>query len=166
MKKLIQFFFLLGSFLIFCLMPLSSSHALPLKTTILNAKDQMVATALVYIDFVEILDLSGKSKGKVGIVNLNGNYELFIVKEDETQNLVGRAMNTKLYSPDGKLIGYYGWTTFWVYAYAPDGKKLGRAKCIAFRGICAAGVAAYLTQLLTLPYTPKSESAAPLPALA
>ena len=36
----------------------------------------------------------------------------------------------------------------WSYVYAPDGTKIGEAKCIAFRGICSAGIASYLTGLL------------------
>ncbi|MBF0353112.1 MAG: hypothetical protein HQM11_18930 [SAR324 cluster bacterium] len=136
---------------IFCIVLAQTSHALPLKTEILNDKEQPVAKVLVYIDFVEILDMSDNLQGKVGIFNNQGNLELFIVKEDNLKSVVGRAFDRKLYDANDQLVGYYDWSTFWVYAYSPTGKKLGQAKCIAFRGVCAAGVATYLTELLTKP---------------
>ena len=135
--------------------------ALPLKINILDDKEQPVAKGLVYIDYVEILDLSSKPLGKIGIVNLNGNLELFLIKEEAQNRLVGRAKNKKLYDGNDRLIGYYDWSTFWVYAYSDKGKKLGKAKCIAFRGICAAGVAAYLTELLTKPIEDTPELSQP-----
>ena len=33
---------------------------------------------------------------------------------------------------EGELLAHYDWTTFWSYVYAPDGTKIGEAKCIAF----------------------------------
>ena len=122
--------------------------ALPIKTSILNAEEQKVGQALVYIDYVELLDLDGTSKGRLGFVNIKGGFQLFIVIDDGQQNLVGSAKNRRLYNKDGKLMAHYDWTTFWSYVYTPDGTKIGEAKCIAFRGICAAGIASYLTGLL------------------
>ncbi len=147
--KIIYFYLHLIFF--FCIIWLGSStliFALPIKTSILNAEEQKVGQALVYIDYVELLDLEGISKGRLGFVNIKGGFQLFIVIDDGQQNLVGSAKNRRLYNKDGELIAHYDWTTFWSYVYAPNGTKIGEAKCIAFRGICAAGIASYLTGLL------------------
>ena len=122
--------------------------ALPIKTSILNPEKQVVGQALVYIDYVELLKLDGTPLGRLGFVNIQGGFQMFVVRDDRKQSLVGSAKNRRLYDKDGKLIGHYDWTTFWSYVYAPDGTKLGKAKCIAFRGICAAGIASFLTGLL------------------
>ena len=122
--------------------------ALPIKTSILNAEEQKVGQALVYIDYVELQDMAGTAKGRLGFVNINGGFQLFVVIDDGRQNLVGSAKNRRLYNKDGELLAHYDWTTFWSYVYAPDGTKIGKAKCIAFRGICAAGIASYLTGIL------------------
>ena len=122
--------------------------ALPIKTSILNPEKQVVGQALVYIDYVELLKQDGTPLGRLGFVNIQGGFQMFVVRDDGKQSLVGSAKNRRLYDKDGKLIGHYDWTTFWSYVYAPDGTKLGKAKCIAFRGICAAGIASFLTRLL------------------
>ena len=121
---------------------------LPIKTSILNPEKQVVGQALVYIDYVELLKQDGTPLGRLGFVNIKGGFQMFVVRDDGKQSLVGSAKNRRLYDKDGKLIGHYDWTTFWSYVYAPDGTKLGKAKCIAFRGICAAGIASFLTGLL------------------
>ena len=145
------------AFLQFCLLFLISFfcfgisqklYALPLKTTILNPEKKPVGRALVYIDYIELQELDGTPLGRLGFVNIQGGFQMFVVRDDGQQNLVGSAKNRRLFDKDGKLIGHYDWTTFWSYVYAPDGKKLGKAKCIAFRGICAAGIASFLTGLL------------------
>jgi len=144
-------FFQLSRLLLFCILLLELSQelfALPIKTTILNPEKQVVGQALVYIDYVELLKLDGTPLGRLGFVNIQGGFQMFVVRDDGQQNLVGSAKNRRLYDKDGKLIGHYDWTTFWSYVYAPDGTKLGKAKCIAFRGICAAGIASFLTGLL------------------
>jgi len=122
--------------------------ALPLKTTILSPDKKPLGLALVYIDYIELQELDGTPVGRLGFVNILGGFQMFVVRDDGEQNLVGSAKNRRLYDKDGKLIGHYDWTTFWSYVYAPDGTKLGKAKCIAFRGICAAGIASFLTGLL------------------
>jgi len=122
--------------------------ALPIKTSILNPEKQVVGQALVYIDYVELLKLDGTPLGRLGFVNIHGGFQMFVVRDDGKQSLVGSAKNRRLFDKDGKLIGHYDWTTFWSYVYAQDGTKLGKAKCIAFRGICAAGIASFLTGLL------------------
>ena len=122
--------------------------ALPIKTAILNAEEKEVGQALVYIDYVELQDMEGTAKGRLGFVNIKGGFQLFVVIDDGQQNLVGSAKNRRIYNKDGELLAHYDWTSFWSYVYAPDGTKIGEAKCIAFRGICAAGIASYLTGLL------------------
>ena len=122
--------------------------ALPLKTTILNPEKQPIGLALVYIDYVELQEMDGTPRGRLGFVNIQGGFQMFVVRDDGQQSLIGSAKNRRLYDKEGKLIGHYDWTTFWSYVYAPDGTKLGEAKCIAFRGICAAGIASFLTGLL------------------
>ena len=122
--------------------------ALPIKTSILNAEEQKVGHALVYIDYVELHDMEGTPLGRLGFVNIKGGFQLFVVIDDGQQSLVGSAKNRRLYNNKGELLAHYDWTSFWSYVYAPDGTKIGAAKCIAFRGICAAGIASYLTGLL------------------
>ena len=144
-------FFQLSRLLLFSILLLGLSQelfALPIKTSILNPEKQVVGQALVYIDYVELLKLDGTPLGRLGFVNIQGGFQMFVVRDDRKQSLVGSAKNRRLFDKDGKFIGHYDWTTFWSYVYAPDGTKLGKAKCIAFRGICAAGIASFLTGLL------------------
>ncbi len=144
-------FFQLRLILLFCIIWHGMStnlFALPIKTAILNAKEQEVGKALVYIDYIELQDMEGNAKGRLGFVNIKGGFQLFVVIDDGQQNLVGSAKNKMLYNKEGELLAHYDWTSFWSYVYAPDGTKIGEAKCIAFRGICAAGIASYLTGLL------------------
>ena len=144
-------FFKLSRLLLFSILLLGLTQelfALPLKTTIINPEKQVVGQALVYIDYVELLKLDGTPLGRLGFVNIQGGFQMFVVRDDRKQSLVGSAKNRRLFDKDGKLICHYDWTTFWSYFYAPDGTKLGKAKCIAFRGICAAGIASFLTGLL------------------
>ena len=144
-------FFFMHLFLMFVIIFLGLSanlFALPIKTSIMNAEEQKVGQALVYIDYVELQDMEGTAKGRLGFVNIKGGFQLFVVIDDGQQNLVGSSKNRKLYNNKGELLAHYDWTTFWSYVYAPDGTKIGEAKCIAFRGICSAGIASYLTGLL------------------
>ena len=97
--------------------------ALPLKTDILNAEKKVVGLALVYIDYVELQEIDGTPLGRLGFVNIKGGFQMFVVRDDGQQNLVGSAKNRRLYDKEGKLIGHYDWTTFWSYVYAPDGTK-------------------------------------------
>ena len=144
-------FFQLSRILLFSILLLGLSQklfALPLKTTIVSPEKQPLGLALVYIDYVELQELDGTPRGRLGFVNIKGGFQMFVVRDDGQQNLVGSAKNRRLFDKEGKLIGHYDWTTFWSYVYAPDGTKLGKAKCIAFRGICAAGIASFLTGLM------------------
>ena len=135
-------------FSIFLLGLAQDLFALPLKTTILSPDKKPLGLAQVYIDYIELQELDGTPVGRLGFVNILGGFQMFVVRDDGEQNLVGSAKNRRLYDKYEKLIGHYDWTTFWSYVYAPDGTKLGKAKCIAFRGICAAGIASFLTGLL------------------
>ena len=148
MKHLNIFLSLILFFSIIWLGMPTNLFTLPIKTYILNNEEQKVGQALVYIDYVELKDKDGTAKGRLGFVNIKGGFKLFIVKDGQQQNLVGSAKNRKLYNSEGKLLAHYDWTTFWSYVYTPEGAKLGEAKCIAFRGICAAGIASFLTGLL------------------
>ena len=51
-------------------------------------------------------------------------------------------------SGKAKLLAYYDWSSFWSYVYNEEGKLLGKLKCLAFRGICAAGAASFLIGML------------------
>ena len=71
--------------------------ALPLKTTILNPEKQPLGLALVYIDYVELLKLDGTPLGRLGFVNIKGGFQMFVVRDDGKQSLVGSAKNRRLY---------------------------------------------------------------------
>ena len=149
--RLKQLFFQLLRILLICFVWLGiypNLFALPIKTVILNAEEKEVGQALVYIDYGELQNMEGIAKGRLGFVNIKGGFQLFVVIDDGQQNLVGSAKNKRLYNKEGELLAHYDWTSFWSYVYAPDGTKIGEAKCIAFRGICSAGIASYLTGLL------------------
>ena len=123
-------------------------NALPLKTKILNVKEETVGLAHIYIDYVELLGKDETLIGRLGFANIRGGFNIYVVLDDGKQNIVGSAKNRQIFDNQEKLVGHYDWTTFWSYVYSPSGEKLGKAKCIAFRGICAAGIASYLTGLL------------------
>ena len=71
--------------------------ALPIKTSILNPEKQVVGQALVYIDYVELLKLDGTPLGRLGFVNIQGGFQMFVVRDDGKQSLVGSAKNRRLY---------------------------------------------------------------------
>ena len=71
--------------------------ALPIKTSILNPEKQVVGQALVYIDYVELLKLDGTPLGRLGFVNIKGGFQMFVVRDDGKQSLVGSAKNRRLY---------------------------------------------------------------------
>ena len=125
-----------------------SGHALPLKSQILGPKNSPVGLAYIYIDYVELMQLDGTPKGLVSFVKTQSGFELFVMRRDEKNEWTGRASDRRLYDVEGKLLAFYDWTTFWSYVYAPDGTRLGQIKCLAFRGVCAAGAAAYLAEIL------------------
>ena len=71
--------------------------ALPIKTSILNHEKQVVGQALVYIDYVELLKLDGTPQGRLDFVNIRGGFQMFVVRDDGKQSLVGSAKNRRLY---------------------------------------------------------------------
>ncbi|MDH4225042.1 MAG: hypothetical protein OEW12_05305, partial [Deltaproteobacteria bacterium] len=93
----------------------------------------------------------GEFRGAVGAVNQAGRIRLFLVRSDESRAFIGWSENQRLYDPDNKLVGYYFWTPVWSYVYTPDRKKVGQAQCLAYQGVCAAGVAGFLLGLMEAP---------------
>ena len=102
-KMLVRFnhlFFQFSCLLILNILWLGLSQelfALPLKTTILNPEKQPLGLALVYIDYVELLKLDGTPLGRLGFVNIKGGFQMFVVRDDGKQSLVGSAKNRRLY---------------------------------------------------------------------
>ena len=83
--RLNHLYFQLRWVLLFCITWLGVSvnlFALPIKTAILNAEEQEVGQALVYIDYVELQDMEGNTKGRLGFVNIKGGFQLFVVIDD------------------------------------------------------------------------------------
>lgn len=119
----------------------------PLKVEILDASQQRAGRANVYLNYVELLDSAGVKKGAIGVVLTEGRASLFLVQSDESRKLIGYAEDHRLYTIENKLIGYYTWTPIWSYVYNEKLKKVGQAQCIAYQGVCAAGIAGYLLGL-------------------
>jgi len=93
-------FFQFGCLLILNILWLGLSQelfALPLKTTILNPEKQPVGRALVYIDYIELQELDGTPLGRLGFVNIQGGFQMFVVRDDRKQSLIGIAKNRRLY---------------------------------------------------------------------
>jgi len=93
-------FFNLSRLLFFSILLLGLTQelfALPLKTTILNPEKQPVGRALVYIDYIELQELDGTPLGRLGFVNIQGGFQMFVVRDDGKQSLVGSAKNRRLY---------------------------------------------------------------------
>ena len=122
--------------------------AAPLKTPILNATGETRGEALVYNNYIEVLDAAGAAKGVVGVVMVQGRLRLFLIRADQERSLIGWAENHRLYNAKNELIGYYYWTPTWSYVYDPTMKKAGEARCLAYQGVCAAAIAGYLLGLL------------------
>lgn len=119
----------------------------PLQVDILDAQQHRTGRADVYLNYVEVADAAGLPRGAIGVVTVEGQARLFLVQSDGERKLVGWAEDHRLYAPDSKLIGYYVWTPIWSYVYDDKLKKVGQAQCIAYQGVCAAGVAGYLLGL-------------------
>jgi len=119
----------------------------PLQVDILDAQQHRTGRADVYLNYVEVADAAGLPRGAIGVVIIEGQARLFLVQSDGERKLVGWAENHRLYGPDSKLIGYYAWTPIWSYVYDDKLKKVGQAQCLAYQGVCAAGVAGYLLGL-------------------
>lgn len=130
--------------------PFAQAFALtlpPLQVVILDAQQRPAGRADVYLNYVEVADAAGQPRGAIGVLNVDGQARLFLVQSDGDRKLVGWAEDHRLYSADNKLIGYYVWTPIWSYVYDEKLKKVGQAQCLAYQGVCAAGVAGFLLGL-------------------
>lgn len=119
----------------------------PLRVDILGPGGALKGRALVYANYVELQDAGGQSRGAIGVVVAQGRLRLFLVRGDAERTLVGWSDNHRLYNAENKLLGYYNWSAIWSVVYDPDLKPMGRAQCIAYQGVCAAGVAGFLLGL-------------------
>jgi hypothetical protein len=118
-----------------------------LSVEILDAGQKRLGTAQVYLNYVELTDLGGAPKGAIGVVSVEGRTSLFLVQADSERRLIGWAEDHRLYDANNKLVGYYAWTPLWSYVYDEKLKKVGQARCMAYQGVCAAGIAGYLLGL-------------------
>lgn len=139
---------LVASLLIVLGPSLSASLIPPLEVDILDAQERKQGRALIYPNFIELTDLSGNLRGAIGVVMAQGRVQLFLVRSDQERRLIGWAENYRLYNTEDQLVGYYYWTAIWSYVYDPQMKKVGQAQCLAYQGVCAAGIAGYLLGLL------------------
>jgi hypothetical protein len=119
----------------------------PLQVEILDAQQHKAGRADVYLNYVELADATGQQRGAIGVLMIDGQARLFLVQADGERKLVGWAEDHRLYSADSKLVGYYVWTPIWSYVYDDKLKKVGQAQCLAYQGVCAAGIAGYLLGL-------------------
>jgi hypothetical protein len=119
----------------------------PLQVEILDADQHKTGRADVYLNYVELADAAGAQRGAIGVLMIEGQARLFLVENDGERKLVGYAEDHRLYNADNKLVGYYAWTAIWSYVYDDKMKKVGQAQCIAYQGVCAAGIAGYLLGL-------------------
>ena len=120
----------------------------PLKVDILDARERQQGRALVYPNYIELIDAQGAAKGAIGVVLVQGKAQLFLVRSGKDRKFIGWAENFRLFNTEDKLVGYYFWSPIWSYVYDPEMKKVGQAQCIAYQGVCAAGVAGFLLGLL------------------
>lgn len=127
---------------------LAAGQIPPLSVDILNPSKQKIGKAEIYPNFVVLRDAANKQKGAIGVVMVEGRMRLFIVQPDDSRRLVGWAENQRLFNAKGQLLGYYSWTPIWSYVYDKSMKKVGQAQCLAYQGVCAAGVAGFLLGLL------------------
>lgn len=119
----------------------------PIKEDILDPQHKPLGHVLIYPNYVEVQDVSGATRGAIGVVEVQGRAELFLIRHDAQRHLIGWARGHRLYNGEDQLVGYYIWTPVWSYVYDPKMKKVGQAQCIAYQGVCAAGVAGYLLGL-------------------
>ena len=135
--------------IIFLLFPVSAAWAVipPLPVDILGPSEKKIGIALIYSNFIEILDTNKNKLGAIGVVKIEGQVQLFLIKSDSKRRLVGYAENNRLFDDKGKLLGFYKWTPIWSYIYDKSMNKKGKAQCLAYQGVCAAGVAGFLLGL-------------------
>ena len=120
----------------------------PLPVDILNPSQQTIGKAEIFPNYIVLRDSANKRKGAIGVVMVEGRMRLFVVRADQSRLLVGWAENNRLFNVNGDLVGYYHWTPIWSYVYDKSMTKVGQAQCLAYQGVCAAGIAGYLLGLL------------------
>lgn len=120
----------------------------PLEADILDPAEEPLGRALIHPNFVELEAPGGELRGAVGVVMVQGRVQLFLVRADQERRFIGWAENHRLYNTEDQLVGYYFWTPIWSYVYDPQMNKVGQAQCLAYQGVCAAGVAGFLLGLL------------------
>lgn len=143
-----QKFFLICALLILALPHARAVDFPPLKAKIIAPNGLVRGEALIYHNYVELLDSTGKRQGAIGIVMVQGRQRLFVIRRDQERTLIGWAENYRLYNAENKLVGYYFWTPTRSYVYDPQMEKVGEAECLAYQGVCAAGIAGFLLGLL------------------
>jgi hypothetical protein len=119
----------------------------PVKGEIYNTKNQQIATAHVYPQYVEIFVGSSEFVGKVGILVESGIARLFLVSTDKDKQLVGYANAGRIFDSKDNWIGSYFWTPTYSFIYNRKGERLGKVKCIAWPRVCAVGVGGFLLHL-------------------
>lgn len=119
----------------------------PIRVDILGPSGEVKGKALVFPNYVQIQDASSKARGAIGVLLVEGQMRLFLVRSNSERSYIGWGNNHKLFDAKNKLIGYYNWTPIWSYVYDTKMKKVGQAQCIAYQGVCAAGVAGFLLGL-------------------
>ncbi len=136
-----------------CAAGLLRATPFPVVGEIYDGKGQAAGKAHVYPRYVEIIDSSDRFVGKIGILIEEGIAKLFVVRQDKTRTLVGTAVPTavpnggKILDREEEVKGTYVWTPTWSFVYDPEGKRVGKVKCIAWPRVCAAGVGSYLLGL-------------------
>ncbi len=119
----------------------------PLKVDILDAEENSKGQALVYPSYIELTDVQGNLKGKIGVVVVQGKAQLYLIRANEERKFIGWAENFRLYNSEDKLAGFYFWSPIWSFVYDTKMKNVGKAQCIAYQGLCAAGIAGFLLGL-------------------
>lgn len=118
-----------------------------LPVDILDNSGKPVGKAKIYSNYLELLDLRDKPIGTVGVMMVEGQARLLLVGAGGERKIVGYSRDHRVFDPGGKLVGFYRWTPIWSYVYDKQLKKVGRAQCLAYQGVCAAGVAGFLLGL-------------------
>lgn len=139
-----------GMLIILLALPASIAFAQipPLPVNILNPSGQTIGKAEIFPNYIVLRDSTDRRKGAIGVVLVEGRMRLFVVSSDDTRTLVGWAEEQRLFNTKGELLGFYYWTPIWSYVYDKSMTKVGQAQCLAYQGVCAAGIAGYLLGLL------------------
>ena len=120
----------------------------PLTVDILDRDGVPRGKAQVFQNYVRLQGPDGAPRGAIGVVMAEGSARLFLVGPDRQRKLLGWSRNHRLFDAQNKLVGYYSWTPIWSYVYDAELKRVGQAQCLAYQGVCAAGVAGFLLGLL------------------